>query len=150
MIQEVNGNLLRANVDALVNPVNVVGVMGKGLALSFKEAYPYNYKQYVKACRAHEVAPGRPFVVDLGMFAHPRWIVNFPTKRHWRDLSKMEDIEAGLRALKEIFSELEIKSAAMPALGCGLGGLDWAEVRAAIKEQLADADAEILLYSPKA
>lgn len=85
MIQEVNGNLLKANVDVLVNPVNIVGVMGKGLALSFKEAYPYNYKQYAKACRTHQIAPGKPFVVDLGMFYHPRYIVNFPTKRHWRE-----------------------------------------------------------------
>ena len=98
-IEYTTGNILAADVDALVNPVNCIGAMGKGLALQFRRAYPGNYDAYVAACRAGDVRPGWMFTYETGKAEGPRLIVNFPTKRHWRDSSRIEDIEAGLRGL---------------------------------------------------
>lgn len=147
----VNGNLLLADVDAIVNTVNTIGVMGKGLALQYKLAWPDNFKAYVRACQLGEVTPGRMFVYSLeGMF-NPRFIVNFPTKRHWRDASRLEDIETGLLALVDEIQQREIPSIAIPSLGCGCGGLDWNVVRSLIEQAFDDLPKiEVLLYSPQA
>jgi O-acetyl-ADP-ribose deacetylase (regulator of RNase III) len=129
MIEDGAGNLLEADVEALVNTVNTVGYMGKGIALQFKQAYPENFAAYAQAVRRGEVQPGRMLVVPTGFVTNPRYIINFPTKRHWRGQSRMEDIEAGLEALVFEIKRLELRSIAIPPLGCGNGGLDWADVK---------------------
>lgn len=123
------GNLFNENVEAVVNPVNCGGVMGRGLASQFKRNHPDNFKAYAIACRKDKVQPGKLFFFDTENLFNPLYIINFPTKRHWQDKSLMEDIEAGLIALAGIIIEMEIKKIAIPALGCGLGGLNWHEVR---------------------
>ena len=148
-IEYVDGDLLAADVDALVNPVNCVGVMGKGLALQFKRAYPGNYDAYVAACRNGEVRPGRMFTYETGEAEGPRLIVNFPTKRHWRDGSRIEDIEAGLRGLVWEIATRGILSVALPAVGCGLGGLEWPEIRERIESTLGGLGAvRVVVYPP--
>jgi O-acetyl-ADP-ribose deacetylase (regulator of RNase III) len=132
MIEETTGDMFAAKVDALVNAVNTVGVMGKGLALAFKTKFPDNFTAYQRACKAGEVVPGKMFVVERA--TAPRWIVNFPTKRHWRDASRIEDVKSGLVDLIEQVRVHGMSSVAMPALGCGLGGLAWADVRPLIVE----------------
>lgn len=149
MIKEAAGNLLEADVEALVNTVNCVGVMGKGIALQFKQAFPENFKAYEKACRAKKVVPGQIFVHETGQIMNPRFVLNFPTKRHWRGKSRLEDVTAGLEALIEDIERLEIQSVAVPPLGCGHGGLDWATVRPLIEEAFARvSDVEVLLFAP--
>jgi O-acetyl-ADP-ribose deacetylase (regulator of RNase III) len=149
MIRSATGNLLDADAEALVNTVNCVGVMGKGLALQFKRAFPDNYAAYERACREGSVQPGRLFVFELGRPTNPRSIINFPTKRHWRDGSRLEDIEAGLRALAAHIRQRGIRSVAVPALGCGLGGLAWSAVRPLIERALGALDGvDVLLYEP--
>lgn len=133
MIEEGHGNLLAAEVDALVNTVNTVGVMGKGIALQFKRAYPANYRAYRNACDRGEVRLGQMYVFDTGVRGPRRFIVNFPTKRHWRSPSQLSDIEAGLDALVTAVSRHGISSIAIPALGCGNGGLIWSDVRPLIE-----------------
>jgi O-acetyl-ADP-ribose deacetylase (regulator of RNase III) len=148
MIEVTRGDLLAADADALVNPVNCVGVMGKGLAAQFKSAYPANFRAYAAACKRSELAPGRMLVVETGT-TKPRWIVNFPTKRHWRDKSLLEDIDAGLAALVADVRRLDMTSIAIPPLGCGLGGLDWADVRPRIERAFASLpDVRVLLFAP--
>jgi len=148
MIEYVTGNILEAEVEALVNSVNCVGVMGRGVALQFKKDWPENFKAYAAACRRQEVQPGRMFVFETGKL-FPRYIINFPTKRHWRGKARIEDIEAGLIALVEEIQRRGIRSVALPPLGCGLGGLEWSEVRACIEETLAGlADVRILVFEP--
>lgn len=150
MIQTVRGNLLQADADALVNTVNCVGHMGKGIALQFKQAFPENFAAYAKACKAGDMQPGRMFVFDTGMMMNPRFIINFPTKRHWRGRSRMEDIEAGLEALTAEVRRLGITSVAMPPLGCGLGGLNWNEVRPRIEAAFAGLpEIDVLLFAPQ-
>ncbi|MFC6605302.1 macro domain-containing protein [Ectobacillus funiculus] len=150
MIKFVTGNLLKANVEALINTVNTVGVMGKGIALQFKQAFPDNYKQYKKACDLKQVIPGKMFIVPISLVENPKYIINFPTKRHWKNNSKIEDIKAGLKALKSDIQEYGIKSIAVPPLGCGNGGLDWAEIKPLIISELEDIEnVEILVYEPK-
>ena len=127
MIEPGTGNLLDAKVEALVNTVNTEGVMGKGLALQFKKAFPENTKAYEKACRANEVKIGKMFIVDRGL-QQPRWIINFPTKKHWRQPSRLSYIEDGLIDLILETKALGIRSIAVPPLGCGNGGLEWADV----------------------
>ncbi|MDG4764325.1 macro domain-containing protein [Solwaraspora sp. WMMD406] len=134
MIEDGHGNLLTADTDALVNTVNTVGVMGKGIALQFKRAYPENFRSYQAACKRGEVRLGRMFVVDRGIVGPRRYIINFPTKKHWRNPSKIDDIRAGLADLVDVVSRYEIGSIAIPALGCGNGGLDWAEIRPMIED----------------
>jgi len=131
--------------------VNCVGHMGKGIALQFKQAFPENFAEYAKACKGGEVQPGRMFVHDTGSMISPRFIINFPTKRHWRGKSRMEDIDAGLEALVAEVRRLGITSIAVPPLGCGYGGLEWTEVRPKIEEAFAEVpDVTVLLYAPQA
>lgn len=137
MIEFKTGDVLAADADALVNTVNCVGVMGRGVALQFKKAFPDNFKAYAKACAREEVQPGRMFVYETGQLTGPRFIINFPTKRHWKGASRLSDIEAGLSALGTEIIARGIHSIAIPPLGSGLGGLDWADVRPAIERALA-------------
>lgn len=148
MIEIVEGNLLDADVEALVNTVNTVGVAGKGIALQFRLAYPENFKAYTAAAKAGEVLPGRMFVTSTNQITGPRYIVNFPTKRHWKAKSRLEDIEAGLADLDEVIRSYDIRSIAVPPLGCGYGGLSWQVVRPLIQAKLDGASATVLLYSP--
>jgi O-acetyl-ADP-ribose deacetylase (regulator of RNase III) len=149
MIQFQRGNLLEAKVEALVNTVNCVGVMGKGIALQFKQAFPENFKQYQKACNADEVKPGQMFTVATGNLFNPRYIINFPTKRHWKEKSKLEDIKAGLGALVVEVQRLGIRSIAIPPLGCGNGGLDWAVVKPLIVDTFVTLpDVEVMIFEP--
>lgn len=149
MIRTARGNLLQAPVEALVNTVNCVGAMGKGIALQFKQAFPANFKTYEAACKRGEVAPGKMLVHDHGLLIEPRYVMNFPTKRHWRGNSRMEDIESGLAALVEEVRQRGIRSIAIPPLGCGLGGLDWNQVRPRIEAAFATLpDVEVHLYVP--
>ncbi|MCI5123211.1 MAG: Appr-1-p processing protein, partial [Candidatus Electrothrix sp. AR5] len=119
MIKYKSGDILRENAEALVNTVNCVGVMGRGVALQFKNAFPDNFKAYAAACKNGEVHPGRMFVHETGKLFNPRFIVNFPTKRHWRGKSRMEDIESGLKALAETVRQHDIRAIAIPPLGSG-------------------------------
>ncbi len=141
-------DIFKAEVEALVNPVNCVGVMGKGLAAQFKALYPENFRVYAIACRLGAVAPGTVRVWETGQHT-PRYIVNFPTKRHWRDRSLLGDIEIGLVCLVKEVSRLEIKSIAIPALGCGLGGLSWADVKPLIVSAFAELpQVQVVLFDP--
>lgn len=133
MIEEGSGNLLTADTDALVNTVNTVGVMGKGIALQFKRAHPDNYVEYRAAFERGELSIGRILVFDTGRMGPGRYILNFPTKRHWRSPSRLEDIRAGLDDLIRVVRELGLTSLAVPALGAGNGGLDWRDVRPLIE-----------------
>lgn len=136
MVHLVRGNLLEANASALVNTVNTVGVMGKGIALQFREAYPGNYRAYREGCDAGEVRLGTMFLHDLNALCPPRYIINFPTKRHWREPSQLEYVDAGLVDLLRVVTAHQIDSIAVPPLGCGNGGLDWEDVRPRIVEAL--------------
>ena len=149
VIEYASGDILKCEAEALVNTVNCVGVMGRGIALQFKNAYPDNFKAYAAACRKEQVQPGQMFVFETGALLPPRYIVNFPTKRHWRGKSRIEDIEAGLRALREVIRERKIRSIAIPPLGSGLGGLRWSDVRERIESALSDcAGVTIIVYEP--
>lgn len=149
MIEFIKGNLLEAKAEALVNTVNTVGVMGKGIALQFRETFPENYKFYQKACKQGTVQIGKMLVFDNGQFVSPRFIINFPTKSHWRERSKLEDVEAGLVDLQKVIRDYGIKSIAVPPLGCGSGGLDWNVVRPLIVDSLNQFDdVKILIYEP--
>ncbi len=150
MIEFKSGDILKDDAEALVNTVNCVGVMGRGIALQFKHAFPQNFKAYAEACREEAVQPGRMFVFETGRLTPPRYIINFPTKRHWRGKSRMSDIEAGLKALVDTLRERRIRSVAIPPLGSGLGGLDWAEVRERIEVALQPlSDVRVTIYEPK-
>ena len=146
---DAHGNLLKAEVEALANPVNTVGVMGKGIALQFKNAFPANFKAYEAACNKQAVRLGEVFVFDNGRLTTPHWIINFPTKGHWRAKSRIRDVADGLDDLRHVIEELEISSIALPPLGCGHGGLDWDEVRSLIKERLGNLDVVVHLYTPE-
>lgn len=149
MIKFKIGDILPEDTEALVNTVNCVGVMGRGMALQFKKAFPDNFKSYSTACKRREVQPGRMFVFETDQLANPRYIINFPTKRHWRDKSRMEDIDAGLIALAAEIRSHNIHSIAIPALGCGLGGLDWFEVRPRIEKMLEQfGDLKAIVFEP--
>jgi O-acetyl-ADP-ribose deacetylase (regulator of RNase III) len=149
MIRFTQGNLLDAPAEALVNTVNTVGVMGKGIALMFKEAFPSAYEEYAEACDNGEVQVGKVHVVDRGSLFNPRYIINFPTKKHWRHPSKIEWIIDGLRDLRTVIAELRIKSVALPPLGSGNGKLNWSLVRPEIERALASLDGvDVLVYEP--
>lgn len=149
MIRFTQGDILRADVEALVNTVNCVGVMGRGIALQFKNTFPENFKAYEAACSRREVQPGRMFVFDTGQLTWPRYIINFPTKRHWKGKSRIEDIESGLEALVKEVRARNIRSIAIPPLGSGLGGLEWARVRPLIERALtAVPDVEAVIFEP--
>src|SRR5690349_18305845 len=132
----VEGNILEADAQALVNTVNTVGVMGKGIALQFKKAFPEMFEAYEAACKAKELQPGRMHVYDRGSLLNPRYIINFPTKRHWKGKSKLADIEVGLDALVGELESRGITSVAIPPLGCGHGGLDWEVVHPLIERAM--------------
>ena len=145
------GNLLEARVEAVVNTVNTVGVMGKGIALMFKERFPENFKAYEAACKAGEVEVGKMFVTPGVELDGPRWIINFPTKKQWRNPTKLEWVRSGLTALKDVIREKHIKSVALPPLGCGNGGLDWEVVRPIVEDALRDLEGvEVVVYEPTA
>jgi len=149
MIEYKTGDILAEDAEALVNTVNCVGIMGRGIALQFKKAWPENFKAYAAACRRREVQPGLMFVFETGHLTPPRYIINFPTKRHWRGSSRIEDIQAGLEALVEEVSKLGIRSIAVPPLGAGLGGLDWEDVRARIERALGELpDVKVIVFEP--
>ncbi|HEY3448104.1 MAG TPA: macro domain-containing protein [Myxococcales bacterium] len=146
-IERGQGNLLEAEVDALVNTVNAEGVMGKGIALQFKKAFPDNFSSYERACKAGEVVPGRMHVVRR--IASPRFIINFPTKKHWRNPSKLEYVRDGLKDLVTQVRQLGIRSIAIPPLGCGNGGLDWTDVKPLILRAFEPlADVRVVLFEP--
>lgn len=149
MIKIIKGNILEQKTEAIVNTVNCVGVMGRGIALSFREAYPENYREYKKACDKGEVVPGRMFVHLAGDMFSKKYIINFPTKRHWREKSRIEDIRSGLAGLVSVIKELRIKSVTIPPLGCGLGGLDWNVVRPIIEASVKElSGVEINIIEP--
>jgi O-acetyl-ADP-ribose deacetylase (regulator of RNase III) len=145
------GNLLTQDVDALVNTVNTEGIMGKGIALQFKKAWPAMFKDYEAACKRGEVTLGRMHVWETGSLTSPRYIINFPTKRHWRARSKLIDIETGLRDLTRVIRELGITSIAIPPLGCGNGGLDWREVEPRMLRSLEPlaGTVDVRIFAPK-
>jgi O-acetyl-ADP-ribose deacetylase (regulator of RNase III) len=149
-VQIKSGDLLKEKTDAIVNTVNCVGVMGKGIALQFKQRWPKNFKEYEAASKRKEIKPGKMFIHDLGEWAKPRFIINFPTKVHWRGDSTLEYVEDGLRDLVKQVKRLGIKSISLPPLGCGNGGLDWDDVRelvfAAFKDQ---PEISVNLFEPK-
>ena len=150
MIEYTSGDILSDPSEALVNTVNCVGVMGRGIALQFKKAWPENFKAYSAACKRDEVIPGRMFVFDRGLATAPRYIINFPTKRHWRGKSRLEDVQAGLDALVAVVTDRSIRSIAVPPLGAGLGGLPWVEVRRCIEHTLGGlSNTVVRVYEPK-
>ena len=143
-------DILAEDAEALVNTVNCVGFMGRGIALQFKQAFPENFKTYADACRRGEVEPGRMFVFETGRLTSPRVIINFPTKRHWRGKSRIGDIESGLKALVVEIRKRGIRSIAIPPLGAGLGGLDWGEVRPRIEQALRELpDVRAVVFEPQ-
>lgn len=153
MIEYQTGDILKADTQALVNTVNCVGVMGRGIALQFKLKYPENFRAYKKVCDRRELEPGRMFVFDRGeLFKEepgPQYIINFPTKTHWRPPSKIEYIEAGMEALVKEIQQRDIESIAIPPLGCGNGGLNWKDVEAIIEQHVAALPmVRVVLYPP--
>lgn len=149
MISHTSGNIIEADAEALVNTVNCEGFMGKGIALQFKRAFPDNFRAYERACRAGEVRIGKMMVFPTGRLANPKYIINFPTKRRWRELSQIEYIETGLRDLTAETRRLGIKSIAIPPLGSGLGGLDWQRVRPRIEGAFAALpEVRVTLFDP--
>ncbi len=142
------GNILESEVEALVNTVNTVGVMGKGIALQFKERYPKNYELYAAACKRGEVQTGRMFITSTDSMMNPRFIINFPTKRHWMHRSSYAFVEDGLDDLLEQVKTLGIRSIAIPPLGAGQGGLDWTKVRQLIEQKLSGSGVDVTVYEP--
>ena len=150
MFEYRTGDILASDAEALVNTVNCVGIMGRGIALQFKNAFPENFRVYARACEHKEVQPGRMLVFENRKLNEPKYIINFPTKRHWKGKSRLTDIDAGLAALRREIEERGIRSIAIPPLGSGLGGLNWAEVRPRIESALNDLpDVKVVLYEPK-
>ena len=148
MIEYKNGDILREDVGAIVNTVNCVGIMGRGLALQFKNKFPQNFKEYQLACTNKEVQLGKMFVHQTGQLINPKYIINFPTKGHWKQNSKIEDISNGLDDLITIIEKYSIKSIAIPPLGSGLGGLDWKMVKKLIEEKLKNINCTVILFEP--
>ena len=149
VIQTTRGNLLAADADVLVNAVNTIGVMGKGIALQFKRAWPEYFRAYQSACDAGVVELGQVWVYPLGRLIRPRYIVSFPTKGHWRETAKLESIDAGLESLVQELLRLDVDSVALPALGCGLGGLEWKLVLPKIEQAFSqNSKINVLLYEP--
>lgn len=149
MVELTHGNILEAETEALVNTVNCVGVMGRGIALQFRKAFPENFKVYEAACENKEVSPGKVLVFETGRLTGPRFIINFPTKRHWRGKSRIEYIDSGLKSLVDEIKKRKIKSVAVPPLGCGLGGLSWQSVRPRIMRAFDELpNVRALLFEP--
>ena len=149
MFQIVTGDLLNAEVEALVNTVNTVGIMGKGIALQFKDAFHTNYKIYKDACKAQTFKIGQLLVVkDHNAILGEKIIINFPTKVHWKQSSKYEYIESGLKELAKYIQTHEINSIAVPPLGCGNGGLDWVIIKPMMEKYLSNLDSEVYVFEP--
>ena len=152
MVEFKKNNIFCENVEAIVNPVNCVGVMGKGLALQFKKFYPENFTQYQDLCKSGTLKPGVLFVYETNLQKNPKFIINFPTKKHWKEKSDLEDIKLGLIALCQVIDDRGIKSIAIPPLGCGLGGLEWFEVKQHIQKIVGiyfrGKDIRIVLLEP--
>ncbi len=149
MIYIKQGNILKADSEALVNTVNCVGIMGRGIALQFKKAYPENFEAYRKVCKEKKLHPGMVYTYKLSILGGPQYIVNLPTKRHWKGRSKLKDIQDGLGALAQEIKKLGIRSISIPPLGCGLGGLSWETVRPIIEGVLGTlTDVEVYIYEP--
>ena len=167
MIEYTQGNIFEAKVEAIVNPVNCVGIMGKGLALEFKKRLPENYKFYRECCDKKILEPGilcisdyRPTARHVNMTALTgiigsiwgelspwEYVVNFPTKVHWQHKSVLRDVEWGLRSLQLFILEQEVKSIALPKLGCGLGGLDFEDVKPIIERELDGLECRVVVYT---
>lgn len=145
MIKVLVGDMFKSNAQTLVNPINCVGVMGKGLALQFKNRFPDMFKDYVKRCHSKQVHLGQPYLFKN---ESSQWILNFPTKNHWRSTSKLQDIIEGLQYLQQNYKDWGITSLAVPALGCGNGGLSWRIVGAVLYQHLKTLDIPIELYAP--
>ena len=149
MITYKTGDIFTETPEALVNTVNCVGVMGRGIALQFKRAFPENFKAYAARCKGNEVRPGQMYIFETGTIEPPQYIINFPTKRHWRGKSRIEDIESGLESLVQEIRSRGIRSIAIPPLGSGLGGLDWLEVRTRLEAALEELeDVNIVIFEP--
>ena len=149
MIKYKTSDILAEDAEALVNTVNCVGVMGRGIALQFKRAFPRNFKAYAARCKRGEMQPGQVFVFETGQLTNPHYIINFPTKRHWRGKSRLEDIEAGLVSLATEIRTRGIRSIAIPPLGSGLGGLEWPEVRRRVQAALEKFDdVKVVVFEP--
>ena len=149
MIEYKTGDILKEEAEALVNTVNCVGVMGRGIALQFKRAFPENFKAYAARCQRNAMRPGRVFVFETGQLTSPRYIINFPSKRHWRGKSRMEDIESGLASLAHEIRSRGIRSVAIPPLGSGLGGLNWPAVRVRLEGALKEfKDVQVVIFEP--
>lgn len=149
MINYVTGNILDSKAQAIVNTVNTIGVMGKGIALQFKKAYPNNYKSYSIACKNKKVVVGKMFVTtDSNISSGEKIIINFPTKQNWRKPSEYIYIEVGLNDLIDVIKQNQIKSIAIPPLGAGNGGLKWEKVKKIIEDKLSSLDIEISVYEP--
>lgn len=149
MVEFKTGDIFSEDTEALVNTVNCVGVMGRGVALQFKRAYPKNFKAYAECCKRNALQPGQMFVFDTGELTNPRYIINFPTKRHWKGKSRIEDIESGLGALVKEIESRGIRSIALPPLGSGLGGLPWPDVQAAMQSALKPLEGvRIIIFEP--
>ncbi len=145
MITYTKGDIFEQDVKAIVNAVNCVGIMGKGIALQFKNRYPENFELYETACKQNKVIPGKMFICEIDS----QYIINFPTKRHWRDSSKLEDIIIGLDDLVRAIKALKIQSIAIPPIGCGLGGLEWSIVKTHIQQKLSNlTDVQIIVLEP--
>lgn len=149
MIEFKTGDIFESDAEALVNTINCVGIMGRGLALQFKNRYPENFRAYQQACKQEIVKPGKMFVFETEQLVSPKWIINFPTKRHWREKSCIEYIENGLTDLLNVIQEKNIHSIAIPPLGAGLGGLNWEQVRLRIEKALGHIkNVKIFVYEP--
>lgn len=148
MIYSMKGNLLEDSAEVYVNTVNTVGVMGKGIALQFKQAFPDVFKQYAKGCKSGNVQVGKMHVVPVESLTNPMYIIHFPTKKHWRNPSKLTYIQDGLRDLVKVVQKLDVKSIALPPLGCGNGGLEWSVVRPLIIDAFEDVSVDVHLYEP--
>ena len=149
MIEYKQGDILREDVEALVNPVNCVGVMGAGLAYQFDKAFPANSRAYKKACSKSQVKIGRVFIVPMYTLFNPKYIFNFPTKRRWQSKSRLVDIEAGMADLIDVVTRLQIKSIAIPPLGCGLGGLSWKLVKPLLERAgTILQDVKVVIFEP--
>lgn len=149
MIEHAQGDILAADVEALVNTVNCVGFMGRGIALQFRKAFPENFKLYQAVCKRDELKIGKLLVFRTGLLGNPKFIINFPTKIHWKGKSKLSYVDEGLRALTTEVKRLNIRSIAIPPLGCGLGGLNWEDVRPKIERAFAALPGvQVLIFGP--
>lgn len=151
MIRFTEGNLLDTPAEAVVNTVNEFGVMGKGVALLFREHFPECSKAYMEAAARKQIRVGTMFVTETAQLLGPRWVIHFPTKKHWRFPSKIEWVRSGLADLRKVVEARGIRSLALPALGCGAGGLDWHEVRLEVERALGELEeVDVTVYVPTA